>query len=117
MINASKVNLALKSEGYLCPYTTIFGYMYKYNDEIKNVGVKKAHLYGHAISVFEFRSKLWVYDVRYGTMLAGEAKDQYMYREKLKEWVSRTYNVTISDCFVVDDWDIPQSTIDSINGE
>jgi len=111
LIHASKANLIIKAEGTASPFATIYGFMFKYNDEIILLGEEKAKIYGHAICIFEFKNKLWAYDDRYGTMYIGEAGPQLMYKEKIGAWVSKAYGVKISDSFVIDDWVLPNLEI------
>lgn len=108
IVHASKANLIIKAEGTASPFATIYGFMFKYNDEILLIGEDKAKTYGHAICIFEFKNKLWAYDDRYGTMYIGPASAQLLYKEKVNVWASKTYGVKISDSFIIDDWMLPQ---------
>ena len=109
LIYASKVSLALKAEGHHSPYSSIFGYMFKYQDDIIINGDKNTATSGHAICVFEYKNKLWAYDVRYGTMYIGAALNKNLYELNVKEWVERTYKVKISKSFLIDDWALPNN--------
>lgn len=109
LIFASKISLALKAEGHHSPYSSIFGYMFKYQDDIFINGEKNTSTSGHAICIFEYKNKLWAYDVRYGTMHIGEALNKNMYELKVKDWVEKTYKVKISKSFLIDDWALPNN--------
>lgn len=111
LIHASRASLVLKSETEPQIYTSIFGYTFKYKDDIKING-KRAMTFGHAICIFEYKNKLWTYDMNYGTMPVGETGNKANYNERLKNWAEKSYGITIDKCFVVDDWSTlpPDST-------
>ena len=104
LIHASKASLVLKSEITPQIYSSIFGYTYKYNNDLYVNGQKSSMTYGHAICIFEYKNKLWTYDMNYGTMPVGNSGNRNMYTDKLKSWAEKTYNIKIDKCFVVDDW-------------
>lgn len=104
LIHSSRASLVLKSETNPKIYTSIFGYTYKHKDDIIINGVKSSMTFGHAICVFEYKNKLWTYDMNYGTMPVGEAGNREMYNERLKVWAEKVYEIKIDKCFVVDDW-------------
>lgn len=104
LIHASRASLVLKSETQPDIYSSIFGYTYKYNDDIKINGKKVAMTFGHAVCIFEYKNKLWVYDMNYGTMPVGESGNRNQYNERLKKWAEKSYGIEIDKCFVVDDW-------------
>lgn len=107
MIHSSKASLVLKSEMNPKIYSSIFGYIYKHNDDILINGENKTITFGHAICIFEYKNKLWTYDMNYGTMPVGEAGNRINYNERLKNWAEKSYNIKIEKCFVVDDWAVP----------
>jgi hypothetical protein len=104
LIHSSRASLVLKSETNPQVYSSIFGYTYKYDDDIKINGQKLAMVFGHAICIFEYKNKLWAYDMNFGTMPIGEAGDKTQYNERVKKWAERSYGIKIDKCFVVDDW-------------
>jgi len=104
MIHSSRASLVLKSEVTPRVFSSIFGYTYKYKEDVLINGKKQSTTFGHAICVFEFKNKLWTYDMNYGTMPVGEAGDRDMYNERLKKWAEKTYGIEIDKCFVIDDW-------------
>lgn len=104
MIHASRASLILKTELNPQVYSSIFGYIYKHKDDILVNGQKSSMTFGHAICIFEYKNKLWTYDMNYGTMPVGEAGDRSLYNERLKMWAEKSYGIKIDKCFVVDDW-------------
>lgn len=112
LIHSSRASLVLKSETNPKVYSSIFGYTYKYNDDIIINGKKMAMVFGHAICIFEFKNKLWVYDMNQGTMYVGLAGDRSSYNEMLKKWAEETYRIKIDKSFVIDDWALPSNITD-----
>lgn len=108
MIHASRASLVLKSEITPKVYSSIFGYTFKYKNDITINGKKQATTFGHAICIFEYKNKLWTYDMNYGTMPVGEVGDRNMYNERLKKWAEKIYEIEIDKCFVIDDWSVIQ---------
>jgi hypothetical protein len=104
LIHSSRASLVLKSETTPKIFTSIFGYTYQYEDDITVNGKKIAMVFGHAICVFEYKNKLWAYDMNLGTMPVGEAGNKKLYNERLKKWAEKSYGIKIDKCFVVDDW-------------
>ena len=104
LIHSSRASLVLKSETNPQVYTSIFGYTYKYKDDILINGKKVAMVFGHAICIFEYKNKLWAYDMNYGTMPVSVAGNRAHYDEVLKKWAEKSYGIEIDKCFVVDDW-------------
>lgn len=104
LIHASRASLVLKSEITPQIYTSIFGYTYKYDSDIQVNGKKLAMTFGHAICIFEYKNKLWVYDMNHGTMPVGAAGNKNQYNDRLKQWAEKSYGIEIDKCFVVDDW-------------
>lgn len=104
LIHSSRASLVLKSETNPQIYSSIFGYTFKYRDDVKINGKKQAMTFGHAICIFEYKNKLWTYDMNYGTMPVGEAGDKTKYNERLKSWAEKSYGIEIDKCFVIDDW-------------
>ena len=111
LIHSSRASLVLKSEVDSKVYSSIFGYTFTYNDNIKFNVDTTAMIFGHAICIFEYKNKLWAYDMNYGTMLVGRAGDRNNYPNKLKEWIETTRSVKIQKCFVVDDWALPSDFV------
>lgn len=97
----------LKSEVTPNVYSSIFGYTFKYKDDILINGKKAALTMGHAICIFEFKNKLWVYDMNNGTMYVGIAGNRNEYNKLMVKWVEKTYNISIEKSFVIDDWALP----------
>lgn len=112
LIHASRANLVLKTDVNPNVYSSIFGYTFRHKDDILINGKKSALIMGHAICVFEYKNKLWVYDMNHGTMYVGISGDRKSYAEVLKEWAERTYRIDIEKCFVVDDWALPIDVTD-----
>lgn len=112
LIYSSRASLALKSETTPKIYASIFGYTYNYNDDIKIYGKTTATVFGHAICIFEYKNKLWAYDMNYGTMYVGVAGNKNKYDARLKNWAEDTYGIKIIKCFVVDDWEFLPADID-----
>jgi len=104
MIHASRASLVLKSEIQPEVYSSIFGYTYKFEDDIIINGHKKAMTFGHAICIFEYKNKLWVYDMNHGTMPVGDAGSRIKYNDRMKQWAEKSYGIKIDKCFVIDDW-------------
>jgi len=111
LIHSSRASLVLKSEVNSKIYSSIFGYTFTYNDDVKLNIDASTMIFGHAICIFEYKNKLWAYDMNYGTMLVGRAGDRNSYANKLKEWIESTRSVKIQKCFVVDDWSLPSDFI------
>jgi len=109
LIHSSRASLVLKSEVAPKVFSSIFGYTFTYNDDLNNNS--NSLIFGHAICIFEYKNKLWAYDMNYGTMLVGRAGNRSEYTNKLKVWIESTRNVTIQKCFVVDDWALPSDYI------
>jgi len=95
LIHSSRANLVLKSEVNPKVYSSIFGYTYKHQDDIIINGKKTALIFGHAICIFEYKNKLWVYDMNEGTMYVGPAGNKNNYNDIMKEWVEKTYKIKI----------------------
>jgi hypothetical protein len=112
MIYASRASLVLKTEIKPEIYSTIFCYTYKYNDDIIINSKKIAKIFGHAICIFEYKNKLWVYDMNQGTMYVGVAGDNNKYNEMVKKWAEKTYCIKIEKSFVLDDWALPTNITD-----
>ena len=104
LIHASRASLVLKSETNPQVYSSIFGYTYKFKEDILINGKKLAMVFGHAICIFEYKNKLWVYDMNHGTMPVGEAGDKNQYNDRMKKWAEKSYGIRIDRSFVVDDW-------------
>jgi len=107
LIHASRANLVLKCEVSPSIYSSIFGYTYKHKDDILINGKKSALILGHAICIFEYKNKLWTYDMNHGTMYVGLAVNRSDYTKLMKEWAEKTYDIEIQKCFVIDDWALP----------
>lgn len=112
LIHASRANLVLKSETNPDIYSSIFGYTYKHADDIIINGKKAALVFGHAICIFEYKNKLWVYDTNHGTMYVGPAGDKLTYNDVMKKWSEETYKIKIEKSFVIDDWALPANITD-----
>lgn len=104
LIHASRASLVLKSETQPQIYSSIFGYTYKFEDDILLNGKKLAMVFGHAICIFEYKNKLWAYDMNHGTMPIGEAGGRALYNDRVKKWAEKSYGIKIDKSFVVDDW-------------
>jgi len=104
LIHASRASLVLKSETEPQIYSSIFGYTFKYKDDVKINGKLGAMTFGHAICIFEYKNKLWTYDMNYGTMPIGKAGDRNDYNRRMKEWAEKSYGINIDKSFVIDDW-------------
>lgn len=104
LIHSSRANIVLKSETNPQIYSSIFGYTYKFKDDITLNGKKVAITFGHAICIFEYKNKLWAYDMNHGTMPVGKAGNRMLYNEKMVEWAENTYGIEIDKSFVIDDW-------------
>lgn len=104
LIHSSRASLVLKSETNPQIYSSIFGYTFKYKDDVLINGKKQAVTFGHAICIFEYKNKLWTYDMNYGTMPVGSAGSRSNYNERLKEWAEKIYGISIEKSFVIDDW-------------
>lgn len=104
LIHSSRASLVLKSETNPQIYSSIFGYTYKYKNDILINGKKSSTIFGHAICIFEFKNKLWTYDMNYGTMYVGLAGDRNKYNDRLKLWAESIYEIEIDKSFVLDDW-------------
>jgi len=108
LIHASRANLVLKTDVHPNVYSSIFGYTYRHKDDIVINGKKSALLMGHAICIFEYKNKLWVYDMNHGTMYVGMAsQDRKKYNDIMKIWAEDTYKISIEKSFVIDDWALP----------
>lgn len=112
LIHSSRANLVLKSETNPDVYSSIFGYTYKHEDDIVINGKKTAMVFGHAICIFEYKNKLWVYDMNEGTMYVGPAGNKNNYNNIMKEWAEKTYKIKIEKSFVIDDWALPANITD-----
>ena len=91
LIHASRASLVLKSETQPQIYSSIFGYTYKFEDDILLNGRKLAMVFGHAICIFEYKNKLWAYDMNHGTMPIGEAGERALYNDRVKKWAEKSY--------------------------
>ena len=112
LVHASRANLVLKTETNPLVYSSIFGYTYRHKDDIIINGKKSALLMGHAICIFEYKNKIWTYDMNHGTMYVGVSGDRKKYTEIMKVWAEKTYNIEIDKCFVIDDWALPSDITD-----
>jgi len=112
LIHASRANLVLKSETSPNIYSSIFGYTYKHEDDIILNGKKAALVFGHAVCIFEYKNKLWVYDTNHGTMYVGIKGNKLDYTNIMKKWTEDTYKIKIEKCFVLDDWALPANITD-----
>jgi len=104
LIHASRASIVLKSETQPQIYSSIFGYTYKFEDDILLNGKKLAMTFGHAICIFEYKNKLWAYDMNHGTMPVGDAGDKNKYNERMVKWAEKSYGIKIDKSFVIDDW-------------
>jgi len=111
LIHSSRASLVLKSEVNPKVFSSIFGYTFTYNDNPVKLSDGTVMTFGHAICIFEYKNKLWAYDMNYGTMLVCKAGDRNEYASRLKIWIESTRNVKIQKCFVVDDWALPSDFI------
>ena len=100
LIHASRASLVLKSETTPQIYSSIFGYTYKFEDDILLNGKKLAMVFGHAICIFEYKNKLWAYDMNHGTMPIGEAGGRALYNDRVKKWAEKSYGIKIDKPFV-----------------
>jgi len=112
LIHSSRANLVLKSETNPDIYSSIFGYTYKHEDDIIINGKKSALVFGHAVCIFEYKNKLWVYDTNHGTMYVGPAGSKLFYNDVMKKWSEETYKIKIEKSFVIDDWALPANITD-----
>ena len=112
LIHSSRANLVLKSETNPDIYSSIFGYTYKHEDDIIINGKKSALVFGHAVCIFEYKNKLWVYDTNHGTMYVGPAGSRLFYNDVMKKWSEETYKIKIEKSFVIDDWALPANITD-----
>jgi len=113
LIHASRANLVLKTDVHPNVYSSIFGYTFRHKDDIIINGKKSALLMGHAICIFEYKNKLWVYDMNHGTMYVDIAvQDRKKYNEIMKKWAEKTYEISIEKSFVIDDWALPSDITD-----
>ncbi|NBP03167.1 MAG: hypothetical protein EBU90_24300 [Proteobacteria bacterium] len=115
LIHASRASLVLKSETNPQIYSSIFGYTFKYNNDIKVNGKSLSQTFGHAICIFEYKNKLWTYDMNYGTMPVGESGDRAKYNERMKKWAEKIYGIEIDKSFVIDDWTVIRSDATDYN--
>lgn len=104
LIHASRASIVLKSETTPAVYSSIFGYTYKFKDDILLNGKKVAMTFGHAICIFEYKNKLWAYDMNHGTMPIGDAGDVNKYNDRMVKWAEKSYGIEIDKSFVIDDW-------------
>lgn len=111
LIHSSRASLVLKSEVNPKTYSSIFGYTFTYNDDPVKLSDGTLMTFGHAICIFEYKNKLWAYDMNYGTMLVGRSGNRNEYANKLKDWIEATRNVKVQKCFVVDDWALPSDFV------
>ena len=113
LIHASRANLVLKTDVHPNVYSSIFGYTFRHKDDILINGKKSALVMGHAICIFEYKNKLWVYDMNHGTLYVGMAvQDRKKYNEIMKMWAENTYGIQIEKSFVIDDWALPSDVTD-----
>ena len=112
LIHSSRANLVLKTSVKPEVYSSIFGYTYKHQDDIIINGQKAALVFGHAVCIFEYKNKLWVYDTNHGTMYVGPAGDKLKYNDIMKKWSEETYKIKIEKSFVIDDWALPANITD-----
>jgi len=100
LIHSSRASLILKSDVHA--YSSIYGFTYYLGDDKNN-----KQIFGHAVSIFEYKNKLWLYDAVWGTMLVGKATARSNYERICTEFVEKSYKYKIKKCFVVDDWSVP----------
>ena len=100
LMHSSRASLVLKSD--VAVYSSIYGFTY-YLGDVKN----NKQIFGHAVSIFEYKNKLWMYDPVWGTMLVGKATARSEYERMCTQFVEKCYRYKIKKCFVVDDWFVP----------
>jgi hypothetical protein len=105
LIHSSRANIVLKSD--VETYSSIYGFTYYLGDDTNN-----KQIFGHAVSIFEYKNKLWIYDPVWGTMLVGKATARSQYERMCTEFVEKCYKYKIKRSFVVDDWSVPVNTLD-----
>ena len=96
LIWASRCNFFLNTHTEV--WNNIYCYTYYYN------GDKKNFKFGHAITAFEYKNNLWIYDPNWGTMAIDPMGDKKQYKQKIKSYLTNIYNIIILDDFMVDDW-------------
>jgi hypothetical protein len=100
LMHSSRASLVLKSD--VSVYSSIYGFTYYLGDDKNN-----KQIFGHAVSIFEYKNKLWMYDPVWGTMLVGKATARSEYERMCTQFVEKCYRYKIKKCFVVDDWSVP----------
>jgi hypothetical protein len=105
LIHSSRASLVLKSD--VEAYSSIYGFTYYLGDSKNN-----KQIFGHAVSIFEYKNKLWIYDPVWGTMLVGKATARSQYEKMCTEFIEKCYRYKIQRSFVVDDWSVPSSFTD-----
>ena len=100
LIHSSRASLVLKSDVHA--YSSIYGFTYYLGDDKNN-----KQIFGHAVSIFEYKNKLWLYDAVWGTMLVGKATARSEYERMCTQFIEKSYKYKIKRSFVVDDWSVP----------
>ena len=100
LIHSSRASIVLKSD--VEAYSSIYGFTYYLGDDANN-----KQLFGHAVSIFEYKNKLWIYDAVWGTMLVGKATARSEYETMCTQFIEKCYRYKIKRSFVVDDWSVP----------
>lgn len=95
LIWASKCNFFLNTHTNV--WNNIYCFVYSYKDDPNT-------FMGHAVTVFEYKNSLWMYDPNWGTMPIGKTGDKTKYKEQIKLYLSQTYNIIVLEDFMVDDW-------------
>lgn len=100
---SSKASLVLKITGN----TESKLFLYRFKDVQPKHFLVNEKIFGHAIVVFEYQSKLWIYDPNYGTMFVGLAPKSEEDRKNLViSYIEETQEVKIIESFFINDWRI-----------
>lgn len=95
LIWASKCNFYLKTHTDV--WNSIYCFVYYYSDDPELI-------IGHAVTVFEHANSLWMYDPNWGTMPIALVGNREEYEEKIKLYITKTYNIILIEGFFADDW-------------
>jgi len=100
---SSKASLILKMTGN----TESKLFLYRFMEVQPNHFMVNEKIFGHAIVVFEYSGKLWIYDPNYGTMFVGPSVSSELERKiEVIKYIEETQEVKIIESFFVNDWKI-----------
>jgi len=95
LIWASKCNFYLNTHTEV--WNNIYCYTFHYKDD-------PTFQFGHAITAFEYKDTLWIYDPNWGTMPIDAKGNRLEYNKKIKSYLTSIYNIIVLEDFMVDDW-------------